>query len=48
MYPPRMRGLALGFVATGSLVGIALSPLVMALAEMVSRGPGTRRWACRG
>ena len=25
MYPPRMRGLALGFVATGSLVGIALS-----------------------
>ena len=34
MYPPRMRGLALGFVATGSLVGIALSPLVMALAEI--------------
>ena len=40
MYPPRMRGLALGFVATGSLVGIALSPLVMALAEMVSARTG--------
>ena len=34
MYPPRMRGLALGFVATGSLVGIALSPLVMAHRRM--------------
>ena len=40
MYPPRMRGLALGFVATGSLVGIALSPLVMALAEIVSQRTG--------
>ena len=29
MYLPRQRGLALGFVATGSLVGIVLSPLVM-------------------
>ena len=40
MYPPRMRGLALGFVATGSMVGIALSPLVMALAEMAARRTG--------
>lgn len=40
MYPPRMRGLALGFVATGSLVGIALSPLVMGIAEMVSQRTG--------
>ena len=40
MYPPRMRGLALGFVATGSLVGIALSPLVMGLAEIVSQRTG--------
>ena len=40
MYPPRMRGLALGFIATGSLVGVALSPLVMALAEMVSARTG--------
>ena len=40
MYPPRMRGLALGFVATGSLVGIALSPLVMGLAEIISQRTG--------
>jgi MFS family permease len=40
MYPPRMRGLALGFVATGSLVGIALSPLVMGIAEVVSQRTG--------
>jgi MFS family permease len=40
MYPPRMRGLALGFVATGSLVGIALSPLVMAIAEWTSARVG--------
>lgn len=40
MYPPRMRGLALGFIATGSLVGVALSPLVMAIAEMVSQRTG--------
>jgi hypothetical protein len=35
-----MRGLALGFVATGSLVGIALSPLVMAIAEWTSSRVG--------
>ena len=40
MYPPRMRGMALGFIATGSLVGVALSPLVMVLAEMVSQRTG--------
>lgn len=40
MYPPRMRGMALGFIATGSLVGVATSPLVMALAEMVSQRTG--------
>lgn len=40
MYPPRMRGLALGFVATGSLVGIALSPLVMGIAEVVAQRTG--------
>jgi MFS family permease len=37
MYPPRMRGMALGFLATGSLVGIALSPGVMAMSESISR-----------
>src|SRR6185436_6929351 len=40
MYPPRMRGLALGFVATGSLVGIALSPLLMGLAEITAARSG--------
>ncbi len=40
MYPPRMRGLALGFVATGSLVGIALSPLVMGIAELIAQRTG--------
>lgn len=40
MYPPRMRGLALGFIATGSLIGIAVSPLVMGLAEIVARRTG--------
>jgi MFS family permease len=41
MYPPRMRGLALGFIATGSLVGIVLSPLVMGLGEIVGQRTGT-------
>ncbi len=40
MYLPRQRGLALGFLATGSLVGVALSPLVMALAEFVGHRTG--------
>lgn len=40
MFPPRMRGLALGFIATGSLIGIALSPLVMWLAELVGARTG--------
>jgi len=40
MYLPHHRGLALGFIATGSLVGIALSPLVMAVAEVVAQRTG--------
>ena len=40
MYPPRMRGLALGFIATGSLIGIALSPFVMGLAELIGERTG--------
>ncbi len=40
MYLPRRRGLALGFLATGSLVGVALSPLVMSLAEAVGHRTG--------
>jgi MFS family permease len=38
MYLPRMRGMALGFIATGSLLGIALGPLVMAFAEHIAKG----------
>jgi MFS family permease len=41
MYPPRMRGLALGFIATGSLVGILLSPGVMALADIIAKRTGS-------
>ena len=40
MYPPRQRRLALGFVATGSLVGILLSPLVMWFADLVAQRTG--------
>ena len=40
MYLPRQRGLALGFVQTGSLVGILLSPLVMGLADVISQRTG--------
>jgi MFS family permease len=40
MYPPRMRGLALGFFATGSLVGIVLGPIVMAIGEVVAGRTG--------
>jgi MFS family permease len=36
MYPPRMRGRALGYVATGALLGIAFSPLLMALSESIA------------
>jgi MFS family permease len=41
MYPPRMRGLALGFIAMGSLVGIVLCPMVMALADHIAKATGT-------
>jgi MFS family permease len=40
MYPPRMRGMALGFIATGSLVGIAIGPMVMWIAESVAARTG--------
>jgi MFS family permease len=42
MYPPRMRGLALGFIATGSLAGIVLSPLVMGIAEVMAQRTGAK------
>jgi MFS family permease len=40
MYPPRMRGLALGYVQAGSLVGILLAPLVMAFADGIAERTG--------
>jgi MFS family permease len=40
MYPPRMRALAIGFVMAGSIVGIALSPLVMWFAELIAARTG--------
>jgi len=40
MYLPRMRGMALGFIATGSLLGVVLSPFVMALAEHIAQRNG--------
>ena len=33
MYPPQMRARALGYVATGSLVGLCLMPLMMTLSD---------------
>jgi MFS family permease len=40
MVPPRIRAQALGFVATGSLVGIAISPFLMWLSEGIARHTG--------
>src|SRR5262245_20273472 len=40
MFPPRLRALALGFVATGSLVGIVISPGLMGLAELIAARTG--------
>ena len=40
MFPPRLRALALGFVATGSLVGIVISPALMGLAELIAARTG--------
>jgi MFS family permease len=36
MFPPRLRAQALGFVATGSLVGLAISPFLMWLSEGIA------------
>ena len=40
MVPPRLRAQALGVVALGSLVGIAISPLLMALPEGIAGRTG--------
>jgi MFS family permease len=40
MFPPRLRAQALGFVATGSLVGLAISPLLMWMSEGIAARTG--------
>jgi MFS family permease len=40
MYPPSMRGQALGYVALGSLGGLLLSPLLVVIAEPVAKLTG--------
>jgi MFS family permease len=40
MVPPRLRAQALGFVATGSLIGIAISPMLMWLSEGIAARTG--------
>ena len=40
MFLPQMRAQALGYVATGSLVGIMMSPLLMGLSEIIARHTG--------
>ena len=38
MYPPQMRARALGYVATGSLVGLALMPLMVSTSDRIAPG----------
>lgn len=40
MYPPQLRAQALGYVALGSLVGLAISPLVISGAEAIAHNIG--------
>src|SRR5262249_21369371 len=40
MFPPRRGATALGFVATGSLIGIVISPMLMGLAEVIAKRTG--------
>ena len=40
MFPPRLRAQALGFVATGSMVGLAFGPVLMWLSEIVAGRTG--------
>ena len=48
MYPPRLRALALGFVAAGSMLGLVISPILMWLSEIVAAPMGSSRSGCRG
>lgn len=40
MFPPQMRAQALGYVATGSLIGLVMSPALMASGEVWGLGIG--------
>ncbi len=40
MYPPRMRAQALGYVALGSLFGLAISPILVSGAELLAKHTG--------
>jgi MFS family permease len=40
MFPPRLRAQALGFVATGSMVGLAFGPALMWLGERIAARTG--------
>jgi MFS family permease len=40
MYPPQLRGQALGYVALGSLVGLVVSPLTISLADAFAQRIG--------
>ncbi len=40
MFPPQMRAMALGFVATGSIIGLLISPVLMWGSEIIARRNG--------
>jgi MFS family permease len=40
MFPPRLRATALGFVATGSLIGLVISPILMWISEITAGQTG--------
>ncbi len=40
MFPPKLRAMALGFVATGSIIGLLISPALMWISEIISRRHG--------
>ncbi len=40
MFPPRLRAVALGFVATGSLIGLVISPVMMWISEIIASHTG--------
>jgi MFS family permease len=40
MFPPRLRAMALGFVATGSLLGLVISPILVWISEIIAGRTG--------